>query len=215
MGVAIISIVAVALIGAFIGQSFLNTNARNLTAAMNDATRVMEQIRQQNSSDREPCKTQKIPTAVPVNATGTALAQSWNNWLTTQNPGKTINKPGMFEHVAVTCQDGSSTAPIPPYCGPNQVGNVEWSVGSAVTSFDPIRVTVAVGWYQYPRTLGNPGTGQEFVYQPGQTTTSGKFTTTTSGSLCVGTLCGVPTTDVNRNGVIESQAMLTTLITCR
>ena len=41
LGAAVLTVVAVALLGSYFGQSFLNANARNLTAAMNDATRVM------------------------------------------------------------------------------------------------------------------------------------------------------------------------------
>ena len=81
LGASILAVVIVALMGAFISQAYLNTNARNLTAAMNNAMRVMEQIRLQNTLDRQPCKAAGVPTVVPVDSNGTALAATWNEWL--------------------------------------------------------------------------------------------------------------------------------------
>ena len=200
LGAAILVIVLAAFMGGFFGQAFLNSRARNLTAAMNDATRVMERIRQQNTGSG--CAT---PDARPP---GTFT--SWNAWLTDTSSsgggGMSINSPALIEQIVVTCQDGSSTATPAPYCGPDQVGASEWQVGAG-SGFDPIRVTVAVGWYEPGRTQTKPSPGQEFEYVGGST---GGCAPATPGSLRVGT-----DTDVDKDGVIESQAMLTTLVTCR
>ena len=212
MGASIMTIVIVALMGAFFGQSFLNTNARNLTVAMTDATRVMEQIRRQNIG----CAT-ATPSIVPPGS-----FTSWNQWLNASvasggGGGKGINQPGMFEHVAVTCQDGSSGAARPPSCrststpADSQMGAQEWAGQNTNPIYNPLRVTVAVGWLQSQRAIGAATGGQqEFVYvetQPALGT--GKMTVNPSGS---GSLVAA---DANNNGVIESQAMLTTLVTCR
>src|SRR3989338_6029530 len=106
LGTSIMVIVLVAMLGSFLGQSTLNQNSRNMMAAMNDATRVMEQIRQQNTG----CS---IPSAVPP-----ANYTRWDDWLRAQNPGKSIQPSSGssqdVELVAVTCQDGSGTF---SYCG--------------------------------------------------------------------------------------------------
>ena len=220
MGTSILVIVVVALVGGLVGQSFLNTNARNLTAAMNDATRVMEQIRQQNSLDREPCKSNGIPTLVPVDASGNPVATSWNAWLDTQ--GKSIRRQdatstNLLELVAVTCQDEDGGATASDYCStattPSQVGAAEWKVRSDMTPsnigappFNPLRVTVAVGWSQDQRVIGGSSTGAEFT---SSVVGCGKGCTTQT--LTVGP-------DQNSGGVIgviESQAMVTSLVTCR
>jgi len=212
MGIAVLVIVIAALLGGFVGQAMLNGHARNLTLAMNDTTRIMEQIRAQNASAN-------CPSGVP-SATPPAQSQSWDTWLNTAaGGGKSINRldATALEVVAVTCQDGSGATPA-AYCGdqvnggnPAQVGTGEWPNGRQAgqnTTFNPIRVTVAIGWRQRQRTIGGVNGQQEFTFQAGATTTSGKVTTTTNDRLLVGP-------DQNRNGVIDSQAMLTTLVTCR
>ena len=225
MGVAIISIVAVALLGAFLGQSYLRTNARNLTAAMGDATRVMEFIRQQNVG----CA---IPSARPP-----AGSASWDAWLNAQNPGKSVNLPltsaqrNLLESVAVTCRDEANSL----YCGdktqapnPAQVGSGEWAKQTNTnTTFDPIRVTVAVGWREGQRVVGGSSGTQEFIYswapvRPGGILARGLNTinewivpSAEAGGGGPPPSKQVRPSDANGNGVVESQAMLTTLITCR
>ena len=66
----------------WIGQGFLGATARNLSLSMNDATRVVEQIRQQNAAN---CPT-GYPSAVPPSYA------SWDAWLNAQ--GKTIRQFG-------------------------------------------------------------------------------------------------------------------------
>lgn len=243
MGASVMAIVTVAMIGAFVGQSFLTNNARNMTAAVNDATRIMEQIRLQNTGTNCPSG---VPSIVPPSG------RSWNEWLDQGTTGKSVNpnmpaaERGRYELIAVTCQDGAmltcqtgatvtcpgdlsvvtcpvlgaivtcpdgtSVTPTPPYCGdlagqntPAQVGPGEWRALRGVTTiYNPIRVTVAVGWRQQQRA----GSGPEFTYRaPSQRTWKG-------------TIINEPEVfevgpDADRDGVIESQAMLTTLVTCR
>jgi len=78
-----------AILGAYVSQVTLNEHARNLSLAMNDATRVMEQIRQQNS----PC-VGALPTA--------DMAGGWDAWLEA-NGGKSVwpTSP-QLEHVRLT-----------------------------------------------------------------------------------------------------------------
>ncbi len=208
MGASILSIVLVALLGGFVGQSSLNTHARNLTAAMNDATRVMEQIRAQNVRGRGTCAINPpYPTAEPPGRpyTGWALI-NWNTWFNRGGAGtpKSINlrNRNLLEVVVVTCQNEDGTA----YCGPNQTGQHEWrpwfnggvppgGTQVAPTTFDPLRVTVSVGWRQQQRIMGGGASGSEFTYSAGQ--------------VRVGPDTG------GVGGLIDSQAMVTSLVTCR
>lgn len=197
MGTAVMVIVLVALMGAFVGQSFLTSSARNLTAAMNDATRVMEEIRRLNTQPN--CA--GLPTVVPE-----APYATWNDWLNADGQGKSVmqSSDDTYEVVAVTCQRESGGNG--GYCGPNQVGT-EWTRDAADTSYDPLRITVAVGWRQQQRVAGGMAGGAEFAYTPETTTGEGKGAVTTPSSF--------EPEDTDSDGIIESQAMLTTLVTCR
>ena len=212
VGASIVGIVLVAMVGSQYSQSQLNAHARNLTAAMNDASRVLEQIRVQNLSgqpgstcDNDP----PLPSAGPP-----APHTSWNAWLNTGAPGapKSIREPDRdrYEVVAVTCQDESGGAVLADYCGVNQAAAGEWRVAVTDTAFDPIRVTVAVGWRQGQRVYGATTGGQEFTLGGAARTsiTSGKLVTRTAQDFTAGP-------DRDGDGVIESQAMLTTLVSCR
>lgn len=197
MGASILALVIVSLAGAFVGQSYLNANARNLTAAMNDATQIMEQIRQQNMGAS--C-TANSPSVAPPGG-----AASWNAWMANRKSVQTPNV-NSFELVEVTCQDEPGTS----YCGDASLGIArpqvaagEWKTAKGtVTSFNPIRVTVAIGWVQQERVNG----GADFIYTPPRTVTAGKSSMTFPADFKV--------VD-NGDGVIRSSAMLTTLVTCR
>ena len=202
LGASIMVVVIVALMGAFFGQGFLGATARNLNLAMNDATRVVEQIRQQNSTGGCP---NGYPSAIPP-----LPSASWNAWLNAQ--GKSIRQgrndaaasatDNSFELVAVTCQDQDGGNQPTDYCGPTQVGAQEWKIGPAANpTFDPIRITVAVGWRQSQR-----GIGQDFRYTPAGQTVQGKVVVNTPESFTWA--------DTDGDGVIESRAMITTLVTC-
>jgi len=245
LGTSIMVIVLVALLGSFFGQSTLNQNARNMMASMNDATRVMEEIRRQNTTslDGSSCKQSNIPSVRPP-LVNTTQYENWNDWFDAQQ-FKSIDMAQADrkanELIVVTCQevgdqDGDGLAN--EYCGwsvvgptiQGQVGRAEWypwcnvptdtasSAGSpapgriagsqwgVLTQFDPIRVTVAVGWSQR-QPVGNVGgmnSGPEFTFRR---KLSGKGTVNPD-QLRVGP-------DADGDGVIDSPAMLTTLVTCR
>lgn len=243
MGASIITIVSAALIGAFIGQQSLNLTARNLTAATADATRIMEEIRKQNT---EASCTAGIPSVKPP-----SNRTSWDEWLSSVGKSMALDNTTTFELAAVTCQDattilcapktkvlcpngttmvtcpevgkaaascgpqGPSAAPVAPYCGnkaavgnnpsPAQVGTGEWKQVGSVTAYNPIRVTVAVGWVQRGRVIGS----SDFYYQE-ETTTPGGFKSppiTTAAHLAV--------QESGNDGIVTSQAMLSAEVTCR
>lgn len=142
IGVALLAIAISALLGAFFGQMALNEHARNLTWAINDANRVMEQLRLRNTTPT--CAT--TPWAMPSSGT------SWDAWLTSAGGEKSIQPtPATNELIVVTCQNQAGTA----YCGDGtQVGTGEWTTNATATSYDPIQITVAVCWRHRRRTLG-------------------------------------------------------------
>jgi type II secretory pathway pseudopilin PulG len=99
IGAVILSVAITALLGAFVSQITLNEHARNLTWAVNDASRMMEQIRRQNSGGA--CA---APSVNPPAGFG-----SWDAWLTdtTVNGGggKSIQpNPAVNELMVVTSQ---------------------------------------------------------------------------------------------------------------
>lgn len=178
LGLLVIALIAAAILGAYMGQVTLNEHARNLSLAIQDVSRVIEQIRRENTG----CTT---PEVVPAGST------SWDAWLQAQAPGKSI--PATQEQIVVTCSHRNG--PASGLCGTgNQVGSGEWTSAGGSTSLDPLSITVAVCWRQRGRTIGectfNAGTG---------------VLTPVDGS-------NGPNDVV---GVIESPAMITTLVTCR
>src|SRR3989338_4140414 len=201
LGTSIMVIVLTALLGSFFGQSTLNQNSRNMMAAMNDATRVMEEIRRQNARNLDGsfpawslCATANIPSARPPPLTGGlrcpaggVQCESWNEWLDAS--GKSLVGSGSlegsndaYEIVAVTCQDADGGTAQSDYCGwtasgqgrqvglrewypwwssgnPPRTNNVSFPVQGGIPTgldprFDPIRVTVAVGWAQKRQEIG-------------------------------------------------------------
>jgi prepilin-type N-terminal cleavage/methylation domain-containing protein len=249
LGAAVLAIAIVALLGAFLGESFLVAHAQALQGSMADATRIMEQLRQQN-----------IGCAAP-SARPPAPHESWDIWLEAQQPAKVLGTHA--EAVAVTCQDADGGALPGDYCGANQAGTKEWKVNAAQTAFDPIQATVAVGYQVRGRVVGASGGRPEFRYlsatplgageqgewrelerircvgvdgsemseeacrdqasdvactcaketsyvliQLDGRSSAGGGQTTAAGRLVAGA-------DEDRDGLIESQAMLTTLVTCR
>ena len=184
LGGVALAVAIAAILGAYLGQVTLSEHARNLQLAVQDANRVMEQLRQKNIG----CGS--TPSVVPTDG-----AANWNAWLDAAGGGKSIQpNPTANERIVVTCQkrDGGSAAT--DYCGSaNQVGN-EWvSQAGATTNFNPIRVTVAVCWRHRNRTLGE---------------------CTWDGAALNPDDAGV-TVASDTAGVVDSPAMLTTLITCR
>ena len=150
LGGLTLAIVAAAILGAYVGQVTLNEHARNLSLAVQDANRVIEQIRQQNTGCQR-------PSVVPAGVT------SWNAWMNIGGAGapKSIQpNPDTNELVAVTCQNDPrpppAVPPAPSLCGDvDQVGTGEWSRQAGVnTDFDLLRITVAVCWRHRNRTIG-------------------------------------------------------------
>lgn len=196
IGAAILVTAIVALLGAFLGQVTLNEHARNLTWAVNDANRVMEQVRQQNSGSG--CTT---PTAVPPSSAGcpgppAGTCLRWDQWLASTTPGtggggKSVQpSPNVNELIVVTCQDQDGGAAASDHCERgSQVGTGEWTghPDGTATTFDPIRLTVAVCWRHRGRVLGE----------------------------CTWNGATLQANDADGDGVIESSAMLSTLMTCR
>ncbi|MBI4354352.1 MAG: type II secretion system protein [Candidatus Omnitrophica bacterium] len=136
IGVAILAIAVTAFLGAFLGQMILAEHARNLTWAINDANRVMEQLRLQNTSPT--CAT--LPSDDVPAATGQGTCTdpliSWDDWLQRCGGGKSLQpNPLTEELMVVTCQ--------------NEAGTVACGSGD-----DPIRLTVSVCWRHRNRTLG-------------------------------------------------------------
>jgi len=180
LAAALLAVGITALLGAFLGQLTLNEHARNLTWGMNDASRVMERLRQLNSG----CAAGTLPSAVST------VGASWDAWLadTSANGGGGKSVQNVNELVVVTCRDLNGGALQSDYCATNQTGSGEWHTKPvANTSLDPINVSVAVCWRHRERVIGEC-------------------------SWINGTLSA---SDADGDGVVESPAMLTTLMTCR
>ncbi len=192
LGGVVLAVAAAAILGAYVGQVTLNEHARNLSLAVHDANRVIERMRQDNSGAGCTNLVKVIP---PANGT-------WDAWLGDTTPsgggGKSVGlTPAAAltnERIFVTCQDRDGGALATDYCGVNQGGDFFTPPQAASTQMDPIRVTVAVCWRHRNRTIG------ECSFNPA----------TSVWSTANGT--NGPNKD---SSVIESPAMLTTLITCR
>jgi len=172
LGALTLAIAAAALLGAFLGQITLNEHARNLSLAIHDANRVLEQIREDNVA---------CASNVPTIDSG---AGSWDAWLNGQGKSLPSVNVNAEERVFVTCQNRGGTS----YCGLNQTGTGEWHAKPATSQLDPVRVTVAVCWRHRQRTLG-------------ECTWNGTSLSANAGG--------------GNATVLESPAMLTTLVTCR
>lgn len=178
LGGVVLAIAAAAILGAYVGQVTLNEHARNLSLAVQDANRIIEQLRQQNASCgvNPPSASWPAVTAACTNP-GTATT-SWDDWLQRCGGLKSLRPdPANNEFVAVTCQDAGATV----------------TAACNAIAANPIRVTVAVCWRHRGRIIGeckNNGAaliGDDTLAYPGTDTAS----------------------------VIDSPAMLTTLVTCR
>src|SRR3989338_7428856 len=80
-----LTVAIAAILGAYIGQLTLNEHARNLSVAIQDANRIIEEIRQQNT----PCAGgTSAPTALPP--APYTLVTEWDAWLQAAGGGKSI-----------------------------------------------------------------------------------------------------------------------------
>jgi len=171
LGGLVLAVAAAAILGAYVGQVTLNEHARNLSLAIQDANRIIEQIRQQNAV---------CGGATPAPNAAAPGGVSWDTWLQNAAPagggGKSIQpNPALTEHVAVMCQASGGGAVVAACTGPN-----------------PIRVTVSVCWLHRRREIGDcdwNAAGTAFV---------GEDPAESGDAL-----------------LVDSPAMLTTLVTCR
>ena len=122
-------------------------------------------------------------------AAPTDAAASWNAWLDgAAGGGKSVQPtPAVNERIVVTCQNRDGTQ----YCPASQMG-ADWHAAGAAGTLNPLRVTVAVCWRHRQRTLGE--------------------CTWDGAALTPDDTLAMPSDTAN---VIDSPAMLTTLITCR
>ena len=182
LGALTLVVAIAAILGAYLGQLTLNEHARNISLAVHDANRVIEQMRQENT----PCTVITAPQSKPEINPAFAPPNNWNAWVTANGPSLGTTP----ELVVVTCQDPDGGTAITDYCGTAgqaQVGADEWRTQAAATTFDPLRVTVSVCWRHRERVIGE----------------------------CAWNGAALSANDTDADGVIESPAMLTTLVTCR
>ena len=132
IGASILAIAITSLLGAFLGQLALNQHSRNLSWATNDAGRVMEQIRQQNTG---------AGCASPSAAAPGGFA-GWDAWLAdmTNNGGggKSVQpNPAVNELVVVTSQGTDPLAVTVAVCWLQQgrvVGECTWNGAALVAN---------------------------------------------------------------------------------
>lgn len=133
IGALLLAIGIVTLLEAFVRQQTLNEHARNLSWAMNDATRVMERLRQQNSGAT--CTT---PTLTPP-----AGFASWDAWLvdTSVNGGggKSVQPDPVTNELVVPSSSGTDPISLTvAVCWRHRgrtLGECQW-VGGALTPSD-------------------------------------------------------------------------------
>ena len=133
VGVAFMLIAIAAMLGAFWTQMTLNEHARNRTWASNDASRVMERVRQQNTG----------AACVAPSLAAPAGFATWDAWLadTTVNGGggKSVQPdPGVNELVVVTPQGSDPVTITVAICWRNRsrtLGECTWN--GAALSADP------------------------------------------------------------------------------
>lgn len=177
LATVLLAVGIVAMLQASLGQILLNEQARNLSWAMNDATRIFERVRQENSN------------CTPPASVASPIGTSWDAWLADVSAngggGKSLQDD---EAVFVTCRDLDGGAATSDYCAANQTGSGEWhNKPVANTSIDPINVSVTVCWRHRGRVIGE----------------------------CVWNNDALTADDADGDGVIESPAMLSTVMTCR
>ena len=104
-GFAILLIAIVGVLMAFLSQSVLNEHSRNFSWAVNDASRVMEQLQQQNGAG----------TCLAVNTAPPVGFASWDAWLgnAAGGGGKSVPPdPATNELVVVTAPAGADPVEV-------------------------------------------------------------------------------------------------------
>jgi hypothetical protein len=102
VGTLVLAVAIVGLLDAFLRQNILTTHARYVSWAMNDAARVMEELRQQNLG---------AACAAPSAAAPAGFA-SWNEWLgdtgATGGGGKSIPPDPLLNELVVVTSSGAN-----------------------------------------------------------------------------------------------------------
>src|SRR3990167_4535612 len=99
LGAMTLAVAIAAILGAYLGQLTLNEHARNISLAVHDANRVIEQMRQENT----PCTVFTNPPRPEIVPAGAA---SWNGWMDAAGVTKSLQpNPAVNELIVVTCQD--------------------------------------------------------------------------------------------------------------
>ncbi|MBI3321082.1 MAG: type II secretion system protein [Candidatus Omnitrophica bacterium] len=127
LGAVTLAIVLAAILGAYVGQVALNEHSRNLSLAIQDANRVMDQIRQQNS----PCA---APPAPDLNPPG---GGTWDAWLAAGGGGK--SRPPNLELVQRSSTPGPPIQVTVAVCWRDRnrtVGECSWN-GVNLTANNP------------------------------------------------------------------------------
>ena len=133
IGAILLAVAITTLLGAFLGQITLNEHARNLTWAVNDANRVLERMRQQNSGAA--CTS---PSANPPGGFA-----SWNAWLAADiaaggGGGKSIQpNPNTNELIMVTNDTSDPMEITVAVCWRHRgrvIGECRWNGGALVAN---------------------------------------------------------------------------------
>ena len=129
IAIAFLVVALAGLLSAFLSLSALNEYSRNVTWATNDATRVLEQMRQQNTGGS--CFT---PSAAAPSGSAT-----WDAWLTNVAGGKSIQPNPSTEELATVTSSGTDPLTVSVMVCWRQrsrvVGECTWS-GSALSTSD-------------------------------------------------------------------------------
>ena len=99
IGAVVLVVAIVSLLGVSVGQAGLNEHARNLSWAISDASRVIEEMRRINSG-----------AACPTPSANPQTSGTWNAWLAGPGGGKSLEAGGLpaqsQEFVAVSSTGG-------------------------------------------------------------------------------------------------------------
>ncbi len=127
VSMSMLAVGVAALLGGFSGQMMLTEHSRNLSLALNDAERVMEQIRQHNQNG---CTAPSVLAPVQDPGTGTRFA-SWDAWLADAGANGGGGKSLRPDSVTMEL--------VPP---------------PVITGTNPLDVTVLACWVHRGRVIG-------------------------------------------------------------
>lgn len=102
IGAVVLVVAVVSLLGVSVGQAGLNEHARNLSWAISDASRVVEELRRLNAAPN--CTA--TPSAGPANP-------GWDEWLRLTGGGKSLEPNGLpVRSREVVAVSSSGTDPL-------------------------------------------------------------------------------------------------------